>query len=212
MPTDLKCPHCDLRISVGGFFTGLRDGFSGATLTPCGACGTQHLVRHGLRSVGPEHLEIQRVVVDSFEPSALHRVVVRVQKLHKPKPSLSEALAIARNVPFTLVESITVEQALKLIAELRQISVQARAETTDRTSNPFFGLAQPDRIEYHPRPQHGDNSLPWLVAAEAAPKEAENMRCMVCQSEGVMIQTVQDALTCPACRQANLTDIGYWLT
>ena len=210
MPTDLKCPHCDLRISVGAFHTG-RDGFVGGTLTPCGACGTQHVVKRGLRG-GPEQVEIQRVVVESFEPSAFDRTVVRVQQFHKPKPSLSEAIEIVRNLPFTMAESLPVEQALKLTVDLRQLGIQAHAETTGWEKNRLFGMGRPDRVEYQPQPQHGDAPLPWLVASEAAPEKRAAMTCMVCRSKGMMVRAVSDAMVCPACRQANLTETGYWLS
>lgn len=212
MPTDLRCPHCDLLVSIGGYFTEPSKGFSGATLLPCGACGTQHVVRHGIRDNRPQHFDIQKIVVDSYDPSALDRVVVRIQKFHKPRPSLPDALAIARATPFTLLESLTPDGASNLVEELKQIGVQAHRETTGRTQNPFFGLSQSDIIEYHAGPQHGDAPVPWLEADEPAPAELSAMRCMVCHSSGTIIETVPAVLACPSCRQANLVDIGFWLT
>jgi len=212
MPTDLKCPHCDLRVSIGGYFIKPGKGFSGATLVPCGACGTQHVVKHGIRDSGPEYFDIQKVVVDSFEPSGLDRVVVRIQKFHKPRPALRDALAIARSAPFTLVESLSADQASKLVEELKRIDVRAHRETTGQARNPFFGLSQPNNIEYHAQPQHGDAPPPWLEASEPASAEVSTMRCMVCHSSGTMVQTVPAVLACPSCGQANMVEIGYWLT
>lgn len=209
MPTDLKCPNCDLRISVGTFHTA-RDGFIAVTLIPCGVCGTQHKVRHG-RLGGPDQLEIQRVIVESFEPSAFDRTVVRVQKFHKPKPSLSQALEVVRNLPFTLVESLLASSALKLTADLKQVGIQARAETTGNAPNPFSDMVR-SRIEYQPHPQHGDAPLPWLVATEAVPDNGVAMTCMVCLSKGSMIRGAIEALVCPACKKENLIEVRYWLT
>lgn len=212
MPTDLKCPRCDLLISIGGYFVESNKGFSRATLVPCGACGTQHVVRHGIRDRGPEHFDIQKVVVDSFDPNALDRVVIRIQKFHKPRPALPDALAIARSAPFTLLESLTPDGASNLVEELRLIGIQAHRETTGRARNPFFGLSQSDIIECHARPQHGDAPVPWLEVDEPAPAELSAMRCVVCHSSGTMIETVPAVLTCPSCRRANMVDIGCWLT
>jgi len=212
MPTDLKCPHCDLRVSIGGYFIEPRKGFIGATLVPCGACGTQHLIKHGIRDSGPEHFDIQKVVIDSFDPSALNRVVVRIQKFHKPRPTLPDALAIARTAPFTLLESLTPDGASRLVEELELLDICAHRETTGQAPNPFFGLSQPDRIEYHAQPQHGDALLPWLEATEPAPAEVAAMCCMVCRSSGTMVQAVPVVLVCPSCEQANMVEMGYWLT
>ncbi|WGT63680.1 hypothetical protein [Variovorax paradoxus] len=212
MPTDLKCPSCDLRVSIGGYFTSPKDGFSGRSLVPCGACGTQHAIKHGIRGSGPEYIDIQKVVVDSCPLGALDRVVVRIQKFRKPKATLPEALAIARNAPFTLVESTSAGQALQIVEDLEKIEIQSHQETIGRERNPLFGPPQSDRIAYHARPQHGDVVLPWLETDEPVPADVSAMRCMACGSLGTLLRTAPSALCCPACRKANLAEAGFWLT
>jgi len=212
MPTDLTCPSCDLRVSIGGYFTNHKDGFSGRSLVPCGACGTQHAIKHGIRDSGPEYFDVQKIIVDSFPPDALDRVVVRVQKFRKPKTTLPEALAIARDVPFTLVESTSASQALQITEDLEKIEIQSHRETIGRERNPLFGLAQADRIAYHARPQHGDVVLPWLETEEPVPAEVSAMRCMACGRVGTLLRTPPAALFCPACGRANLAEAGFWLT
>ncbi len=212
MPTDLTCPSCDLRVSIGGYFTNHKDGFSGRSLVPCGACGTQHAIKHGIRDSGPEYFDVQKIIVDSFPPDALDRVVVRVQKFRKPKTTLPEALAIARDVPFTLVESTSASQALQIVEDLEKIEIQSHRETIGRERNPLFGLSQADRIAYHARPQHGDMVLPWLETEEPVPAEVSAMRCMACGCVGTLLRTPPAALCCPACGRANLAEAGFWLT
>lgn len=212
MPTDLKCPSCDLRVSVGGYFTSRKDGFSGRSLVPCGACGTQHAIKHGIRDSGPEYLDIQKVVVDSFPLGVLDRIVVRIQKFRKPKPTLPEALAIARGAPFTLVESTSDSQALQIAEDLEKIEIQSHRETIGRERNPLFGLARADRIAYHARPQHGDVVPPWLESEEPVLADVSAMRCMACGCLGTLLRTPPAALCCPACGRENLAEAGFWLT
>jgi hypothetical protein len=212
MPTDLKCPSCDLRVSIGGYFTSPNDGFSGRSLVPCGACGTQHSIKHGIRDSGPEYFDIQKIIVDSFPLGSLDRVVVRIQKFRKPKVTLPEALAIARNAPFTLVESISTSQAIQIVEDLEKVKIQSHRETVGRKRNPLFGLAQADRLAYRARPQHGDVELPWLETEETVPAEVSAMRCMACGCFGTLLLTPPAALCCPACGRENLVEAGFWLT
>ena len=199
MPTDLKCPHCDLRVSIGGYFIKPGKGFSGATLVPCGACGTQHVVKHGIRDNGPEYFDIQKVVVDSFEPSGLDRVVVRIQKFHKPRPALRDALAIARSAPFTLVESLSADQASKLVEELKRIDVRAHRDHGPGAEPVLWSVAAEQHRVSRPAPARGCPT-PWLEKSEPASAEVSTMRCMVCHSSGTMVQTVPAVLACPSCR------------
>lgn len=165
-----------------------------------------------MRDRDPEHVDIQKIVVDSFPPSALDRIVVRIQKFRKPTPTLSEALVIARSVPFTLVESTSSGQALQIVKDLEKIEVQSHPETSGQKKNPFFGQTQSDRVEYHACRQHGDVALPWIEVEGVAPADISEIRCMACGGLGTLLQTPPAVLCCPACRQADLVDAGFWVT
>lgn len=214
MPSDLKCPHCDLRVSIGGYhYHHFGTGYGGRMLMPCSACGTQHAIEFAMPSQGPEFHEVQKVVVDSFPHSALNPLVAKLRDEATPKPPLPAALAKVRHVPFTLVEAVPQARAEAIVDELSGMGVAAHRETIGRERNLLHGPQRTDRLLYREKPQHGEAQSDWLACSEPIPSDTSTLHCQACGSAGTLLEKpADDAFRCPVCKTAHMTDAGHWVT
>ena len=212
MPTDFRCPECDLRFSVGRYhYHNFVSGYGGRALLACMSCGTQHAIELALPSFGPEFYVIHRLIVESLPKSAIQQVLRWLRREQSKPLRLDEALAVVRHPPFTLVAATREERALEIRGELEPLGVVVRSEFVERQANPSFGPVQLDRVLFHSSPLRGDQQSEWLVGDESV-AGIESLHCKHCGRTGTIREEFAAGSPCPACEVGSLKAEAFWIT
>ena len=120
MPSDFKCPTCELRFSTGSYhYHSFESGFIGRQLMVCTACGTQHAVEFAMEDRGPEFHPVYQVIVEAA-PSPAPLKLVRELRRQSAIDNV-EALRIIRGGAFVIRSEATESQVSALRLSLIHI-------------------------------------------------------------------------------------------
>lgn len=212
MPTDYRCPTCELRFSVGRYhYHSFDSGYCGRSLVVCRACGTQHAIELALDDRGSEMNEVYQIIVDSVSEAGRRELIQRLRR--RQSRSLADARELIDRGPFVLVSELTKAQATKLREDLSAAGVVARAEIVEMRPNPWFGPVQRDRLMHQAAPRFAESSSEWVTCSvEIVKGELTGVQCQACRQVSVLTDAIESDACCPACRRGTVTIYREWIT
>jgi uncharacterized protein YbaR (Trm112 family) len=217
MPTDFVCKRCELRFSAGWYHhPDFRSGYGSRTLLVCAECGTQHAIEWAVPDRGPPFYTLHRLIVESVPADAVGTVCRLLRRRRDVK--LADALTIARNPPFVLLEQEIEARIAEIRDELAGLGVSTRTELVERSANPSFGPIQAHRLLYHVSPTFGKTKQEWVVldGAIAQTEESQALRqsliCQHCHAQGTLDSDIEETFACPSCKEQQLLVESEWIT
>lgn len=212
MPVDIQCTACRCRFSLGGFhYHGQPDGYEGATLAVCRACGTPHCVERAASDRGPPAYPVLRVSVNAVPPGS--RVQVAKWLRRDKGLSTSEAMELTRRPPFVVRDDVHEPEAVSVRQELDSLGAVTGVERVGERVNTWFGPLRRDRLSFAAAGPSADAKPTWQASpVEIARRELEHIACARCLVPGTLTELPGDLDVCPACKQATLVESGFWIT
>ena len=214
MVSDYECTACGIRFSVGTFHYHIfEDGYAGKCLMVCKSCGGPHSIEIALSSSGEEYNNVCEVVVNDYTDRGRKFLLVELRKHNKR--SISEALSLVNDTPFTLYREMTEKGANQSVNRLHNSGVFAEARVYEQRKNPFYSLDKRDRYlckesvasDHWVEIQVRDSSY---VGQRLI---VETLVCSKCESLGQLTSNWDETDdNCPSCKMPKLILTGNWLT
>lgn len=215
MVVEYECAGCGLEVQLGGFHTEIDEGFGGATLLMCAACGAQHIARHALPPEFIEQLRRGGGRYDVTLESAGERPVATTAALrHVLGCSIYEAKAIVGRAPTTIREDLTTQEASVVQRSLHAAGAKVVLEARPTPERPRVPDQRRDALLVA-APDGEWNELQIIGDRKGPSGEFELglQRCGSCAREGSLVSELPDgAQPCPRCAASGFAQVGGWVS